>query len=124
MSGGGSRRSRTLVGILTLLGLPVLGLAIGTALMPFLFWPAVLLVSTVFFPGHPPAPGHGDGEDDGGGGGGPEAPRQPKPPTGGLPLPDAEPARVRLRDQHRPPLTPARQRRPAREPQRSPARTP
>jgi hypothetical protein len=44
-------------------------------------------------------------------------------PGGGLPLPDAEPARVRLRD-HRPlrERLPARERRPAREPERRPVR--
>src|SRR5215216_1208428 len=52
-------------------------------------------------------------EDEGGGGGGNDRlpSSRPKPrPTGGVPLPDAEPARARLRgheklrDAHRPPL--------------------
>jgi hypothetical protein len=44
-------------------------------------------------------------------------------PRGGLPLPDAIPARVRLRDHRRlPELLPSRERRPAREPAREPAR--
>jgi hypothetical protein len=55
-------------------------------------------------------------DDDGGGGGGNDRlPSRPKPrPTGGIPLPDAEPARTRLRghgrlaDAHpRPPRRPA-----------------
>jgi hypothetical protein len=47
----------------------------------------------------------------------------PRLPGGGLPLPDAEPARVRLRDHRRlADLTPSRERRPAREPVREPAR--
>jgi hypothetical protein len=39
-----------------------------------------------------------DDDDGGGGGGNDRLPSRPKPrPTGGIPLPDAEPARVRLR---------------------------
>ena len=66
-------------------------------------------------------------DDEGGGGGGNDRlPSTPKPkPTGGVPLPDADPARARLRgpgklrDAHRPPLRrpghrPLPQRRPAR----------
>ncbi len=68
-------------------------------------------------------------EDDGGGGGGgndrlPERPPRSSPP-GGLPLPDAVPAALRLRSHERlHDLTPRRQRRPAREPapQRRPVR--
>ena len=66
-------------------------------------------------------------EDDDGGGGGSDRlrPRAPSGPgDGGLPLPsDARPARVRLRDGTRlADLVPARERRPAREPGRVPAR--
>jgi hypothetical protein len=44
-------------------------------------------------------------------------------PTGGIPLPDAAPARVRLRESARlADLLPPRQRRPAREPTRRPVR--
>jgi hypothetical protein len=63
-----------------------------------------------------------DGGSDGGGGHGPSRP--PAPPTGpggGLPLPDAVPPRVRLRDHRR--LAdhhPGPDRRPAREPGRTP----
>ena len=61
----------------------------------------------------------GDDEDGGGGGGNdrlpPIAPRGPRP--GGIPLPDAAPARVRLRDGRRlADLLPRRERRPVREP--------
>ncbi len=68
----------------------------------------------------PPGSSGGDGDDGGGRG-----PREPDPPpgrpTGGLPLPDAEPARVRLRGHGRlADLLPDRERRPAREPQRTP----
>jgi hypothetical protein len=46
-------------------------------------------------------------------------------PRGGIPLPDAEPAKVRLRD-HRtlPELLPRHERRPAREPARTPQHQP
>jgi hypothetical protein len=67
-------------------------------------------------------------DDDGGGGGGNDRlPSRPKPrPTGGVPLPDAEPASIRLRghgklrDAHQRPL-----RRPAHpaQPQRRPVRS-
>jgi hypothetical protein len=72
-------------------------------------------------PGFPPNP---DGGSDDGGGWGPKSPpKSPDPPRGGIPLPDAVPAAVRLRDHgrladhHRP-----RQRRPSREPTRKPVR--
>ncbi|HWF75024.1 MAG TPA: hypothetical protein VG186_16865 [Solirubrobacteraceae bacterium] len=48
----------------------------------------------------------------------------PKLPGGGIPLPDAAPPRVRLRDHRRlADLTPPRERRPAREPARQPVRS-
>lgn len=68
------------------------------------------------------------GEDEDGGGGGndrvsPTPPRDPNP--GGLPLPDAVPARVRLRGPGRiADLTPAPARRPEHAPAPTPARTP
>ena len=58
---------------------------------------AIFLRADTVTPWRPPA----EGEDDGGGGGGPGlVPPTPKRPSGGglpLPLPDAVPARVRLR---------------------------
>lgn len=55
---------------------------------------------------------------------GPE-PRGPERPRGGIPLDDAAPARVRLRGEGRlADLLPRRERRPAREPDPAPARTP
>jgi hypothetical protein len=65
----------------------------------------------------------GSGSDDGPGNDrrGPWTP--PSVPGGGVPLPDAAPARVRLRDHQRlADLTPPRERRPAREPVRPPVR--
>ena len=73
------------------------------------------------FPQNRPDPG-----SDGGGGGGPERPPAPQDPPrgGGIPLSDAEPARVRLRDHRKlPERLPKRERRPAREPDRTPVRT-
>jgi hypothetical protein len=69
---------------------------------------------------------HSEGEGEDGWGRGPKAPPQPpKPPRGGIPLPDAEPARVRLREPGRlADHLPQRERRPAREPERTPERTP
>jgi hypothetical protein len=67
-----------------------------------------------------------DGESDDGWGRGPKRPPSPpSPPRGGIPLPDAVPARARLRDHRRlSEQLPSRQRRPAREPVRRPAPSP
>jgi hypothetical protein len=64
-------------------------------------------------------------DSDDGRGNKPLRPRTPSDrPRGGIPLPDAEAARVRLRD-HRKlgEMMPGRERRPAREPARRPVRT-
>ena len=67
-------------------------------------------------------------DSDGGGGGGNDrpAPRDIDGPSGdGVPLPDASPARVRLRDHSRlSELTPRRPRRRSPEPARAPRRVP
>lgn len=64
-----------------------------------------------------------DGED--GWGRGPQPPpSRPNSPRGGIPLPDAVPAEVRLRGPGRLSDTHPRERRPAREPVRRPQRTP
>src|SRR5947209_5021684 len=70
------------------------------------------------------APPGGSDSDDGGGRGPKVPPIAPVAPSGGgLPLPDAVPARVRLRDHERlGDRLPARERRPAHAPE--PARTP
>lgn len=82
--------------------------------------PAFILLPALLFrpPGSPPGPS-GDG---GGGPPGPDPPPPPAPtrPRGGIPLPDAEQARTRVRDHFRPRLIGRRARRPAREPARSP----
>ncbi len=74
------------------------------------------------------SPGRSDSDspEDGGGGGGPRLPPTPphKPPPGGVPLDDAQPARVRLRDDRRlAQRLPGRQRRPGGDPEHSPLRT-
>jgi hypothetical protein len=61
--------------------------------------------------------------DDGWGRGPRQPPSRPEPPRGGIPLPDAVPARVRLRDHGSlADQRPRRDRRPAREPERTPVR--
>lgn len=100
--------------LLVVAGVHVLGLACVAVLM---------IPALREGPDGPPASSEG-GSDDGWG----NYPRQPSPPRdvpgGGLPLPDAEPARVRLRDHRRlRERIPNRQRRPAREPQRQPIRS-
>lgn len=71
-------------------------------------------------------PPGGSDSDDGGGRGPKVPPIAPVSPSGGgLPLPDAVPARVRLRDHDRlADLLPGRERRPAHAPTRQPVRTP
>jgi hypothetical protein len=69
----------------------------------------------------PSDPNPGDGWRDG-----PPPPDSPPPghPSGGIPLDDASPARVRLRERGRmADKLPAPPRRPAREPERAPVRT-
>jgi hypothetical protein len=66
-----------------------------------------------------------DEGDDGWGRGPKPPPDPPKPPRGGIPLPDAVPARVRLREAGRlSERLPRHERRPVREPARRPAREP
>jgi hypothetical protein len=61
--------------------------------------------------------------DDGWGHGPKRPPSKPEPPRGGIPLLDADPARVRLRDHGRlADRLPPRERRPAREPAPRPVR--
>jgi hypothetical protein len=104
--------------VLLFAGLHVVGFLLGGILL-------VLLLRS-----DSPEPRRRDDDDDGGGGGGgggpglsPTAPAGPS--DGGLPLPDAEPARVRIREGERlADLLPGRERRPAREPEPGPRRAP
>ena len=72
----------------------------------------------------PDSQGPADGGSDDGWGNYPRRPKSPSDvPGGGLPLPDAVPASVRLRDHQRlRDKLPPRERRPSREPQRKPVR--
>jgi hypothetical protein len=71
----------------------------------------------------PASPPGSDGGSDGGGGRGPTPEPPSSGPGGGLPLPDAAPASVRLRDHRRlGDFLAPRDRRPAREPDREPVR--
>jgi hypothetical protein len=108
------------VGGVNLVGLGQLLFVLAIVLVP------ILLGRRGDSPGHP---GTDSGPDDGDGPGG--SPTRPNNPRGGIPLPDADPARARLRDHHRlPDLLPARARRRVpeprrvREPQRRPSRAP
>jgi hypothetical protein len=66
--------------------------------------------------------GHGGG-GGGGWGGGPRSGSRPGPPDSGLPLPDAQPARVRFRGHRRlADVVPDRPRRGCRQPARTPSR--
>ncbi len=69
----------------------------------------------------PPGSSSDSGSDEGWGRGPRRPPKPPEPPRGGIPLPDAVPARVRLRDHDKlGDHLPQRERRPAREPERHP----
>jgi hypothetical protein len=83
----------------------------------------VIALAPVLFGRPGPAPEQDDGDaDDGGGPGGPPPPSPTGRPPGGIPLDDAQPARVRLRAHER--LVGRRrfgERRRSREPERAPA---
>lgn len=97
--------------ILMFAGVHFLGLVCAGALI----WVALKNTS------EPPQPPGGD--SDGGGGLRPLLPRSPTRPRDGLPLPDAAPSRVRLREPGRlADRLAGRPRRPAREPERTPVR--
>ena len=84
---------------------------------------AALLIPALRSGDRPPRTDHGS--DDGWGNQPPPNPPQPDRPGPGLPLPDALPARVRLRDHERlGDRLPRRERRPAREPAPAPERRP
>jgi hypothetical protein len=85
----------------------------------------VLMIPALREPPDPP-PGSQDGGSDDGWGNHPRRPLLPHDvPGGGLPLPDSQPARVRLRDHRRlHERIPGRERRPTREPIPHPQRVP
>jgi|SRR5579862_1276787 len=86
---------------------------------------AVLLIPALRDNNPPPVRRNDNDSDDGWGRGPKLPPAPPSPPRGGIPLPDAEQSRIRLREPGRlSELLPQPQRRPAREPDRRPTRTP
>jgi hypothetical protein len=92
---------------------------LGLGCVAFLMWPALK--------DNPVGPDHrSEGESDEGWGRGPKSPpTPPPPPRGGIPLPDAQPAGIRLREHGKlGDRLPSRQRRPVREPARRPSRIP
>jgi len=98
---------------------------IGRGLLTLLFFVGVtglMFVGGLLF--HPSDSSPGPSDSDGGGGSGPGPPPMwPDRPRGGIPLPDADQAHTRARDHHSPKWDGWRRRRPAREPQRTPAKT-
>lgn len=99
--------------------------AVRTTLMLLVFFiiPAMMFVPALLYrrPGSSPDARDDDDDDDRGGGPGPEPPpARPTVPRGGVPLPDAEPSRRRVRDHNRVVFGGPRLRRPAREPERLP----
>jgi hypothetical protein len=81
---------------------------------------SLILIPALLFNASESSPGPSDA--DGGGGTDPrQPPSPPSAPRGGIPLPDAEQARERVRDHDRPDRVGPRRR--AREPERAPAQT-
>jgi hypothetical protein len=89
----------------------------------FLTIPGMILVPALLYRRPGGSPDSSDDDGGGGPGGGPH-PSPPPVPRGGVPLPDAEQARLRLREHGRRALGVRRPRRAPREPVRSPQRTP
>jgi hypothetical protein len=99
--------------LLMIAGVHVLGLACV----------AVLMIPALRDGPLPPQGPSDSGSDEGWGRGPRKPPKEPDSPRGGIPLPDAVPARVRLRDHRKlAELLPRTERRPAREPVRRPVR--
>jgi hypothetical protein len=91
-------------------------------LLVFLFVPALFFLPALLYHQSGSSPGS---SEDGGWGPGPDPPSSsPDAPRGGVPRPDAEQARIRLRDHTGPEFDRVKPRRPAREPERTPAPLP
>jgi hypothetical protein len=89
----------------------------------FLTIPAIILVPALLY--RRPGPSPDSSDDEGGGGPGPgPPPAPPAPPRGGVPLPDAEQSRTRIREHDRRVFGGPRPRRRVREPDPSPIRDP
>src|SRR5436309_221090 len=98
----------------------------SATVFPYLLIMAVLLgpaclPRSVLYPDHGSPPDRPDA-DDSGGGTPPGPPTLPAVPQGGIPLPDADPARIRVRGHGRPDRVPTRKRRATREPEHTPQR--
>jgi hypothetical protein len=98
----------------------------SATVFPYLLIMAVLLgpaclPRSVLYPDHGSPPECRDA-DHGGGGPPPGPPMPPTAPQGGIPLPDADPARIRVRGHGRRDLVPTRKRRATREPEHTPQR--
>lgn len=111
--------------VIGLVMLVPVGDATGKGLLMFsLIWLfcSILLTPAILFPdsGWPPQPPGGDGGGGGGGGDPPEPSPRPSAPSGGIPLPDAEQSRQRVRDHRRLAWRRVFPRRPAREPEHAP----
>jgi hypothetical protein len=117
--------SRLLMGA-TLFATPGLKGGINLPALGIVVFVVLVVVMRLVFGRHPRSgPSDPDGGDGWGNGPPPPNPRRPDRPDGGVPLSDATPARVRLRGAGRlTDLLPSRVRRPAREPDRAPVRTP
>jgi hypothetical protein len=117
------RAATRLVWLLPIVLIPSLVLILGLGFLPFLLFPAVMLAPAFLVRDDESSPGGADVDDSGGHG-----PPQPGPshdaPQGGIPLPDADPARRRVRDHDRPVRVSPRRRRTAREPADAPTRAP
>jgi hypothetical protein len=119
------RRSGLLLGA-TLFSTPGLGSGVSVGLLNLGIVIVLVLAPLLLYRrGHRPGPPDSD-SGEGWGNGGPEPPRTPPDrPAGGIPLPDAEQTRIRLRGIGRlADKLPTRPRRPAREPDRRPAPEP
>lgn len=98
-------------------GNSALGGLIGITVLAWL--PAAICAPALYFRRSSPAPGTTDDDEDDDGGSQPDRPPAGNDaPRGGIPLPDAEQGRTRLRDHSRPPRVETRRRRQA--PERPP----
>src|SRR6476619_4221796 len=98
-------------------GVDLLGLAYLATVLAVIFAP-------VMFARRAKAPDSDPGSDDGPGKGPRRPPHRPSSPLGGLPLPDADQSRTRLRDHvRRVDRSSVRPRQPAHPPDRPPTRT-
>jgi hypothetical protein len=93
------------------IALPALTVPAGAiTFLPVCALPALFLIAGLLFGRDDPSAQPPSRDDDAGNGGSPP-PHPPPRPDGGVPLPSADRARVRLRDQHSSDAAPSRPRR-------------